>query len=246
MAATHATCSFQSAPLTEARGDFGACISSRWAIICFNPLPSPKQGETFVTEYLFRTNRVSIRSPHRSKGRHLGDLFVVQGKLVSIRSPHRSKGRLVTTQWTDSAGMFQSAPLTEARGDPPSRCGIHETDCFNPLPSPKQGETSPVANSSFLRCCFNPLPSPKQGETPCATPSRSFRYVSIRSPHRSKGRPFRTAALSVSEWFQSAPLTEARGDRSPRARLLSRRSFNPLPSPKQGETPIPSIVWCLL
>ena len=36
---------------------------------------------------------------------------------------------------------FQSAPLTEARGDTPSAKAIAAALCFNPLPSPKQGET---------------------------------------------------------------------------------------------------------
>ena len=65
---------------------------------------------------------------------------------------------------------------------------------------------------------FNPLPSPKQGET---------REIALAMP----------AANSVE--FQSAPLTEARGDNAfgwwnLTAVIVWR--FNPLPSPKQGET----------
>ena len=84
--------------------------------------------------------------------------------------------------------------------------------CFNPLPSPKQGETCAIANlyltlnvsirsphrskgrpqsygdyDGLLRG-FNPLPSPKQGETVDRTAERVLAEVSIRSPHRSKGR----------------------------------------------------------
>ena len=36
--------------------------------------------------------------------------------------------------------MFQSAPLTEARGDLPEPEQPPTRSCFNPLPSPKQGE----------------------------------------------------------------------------------------------------------
>ena len=36
--------------------------------------------------------------------------------------------------------------------------------------------------------------------------------------------------------FQSAPLTEARGDKDSSMRFNVPISFNPLPSPKQGET----------
>ena len=119
------------------------------------------------------------------------------------------------------ADSFQSAPLTEARGDlghfqEPSRGAG-----FNPLPSPKQGETDrPRATSPRRR-----LPSPKQGETP----------------------GWRVLRRLVSK-FQSAPLTEARGDAAWANAFqsgcggLDQLGFNPLPSPKQGETinPLPS------
>ena len=108
---------FQSAPLTKARGDK---IMGRYQNFsrCFNPLPSPKQGETY------------------GFGREFDIL------LVSIRSPHQSKGRLTALGASLTFCSFQSAPLTKARGDPTwprvrSPVGI----CFNPLPSPKQGET---------------------------------------------------------------------------------------------------------
>ena len=38
------------------------------------------------------------------------------------------------------------------------------------------------------------------------------------------------------EEFQSAPLTEARGDEAAETEEAVFESFNPLPSPKQGET----------
>ena len=64
-------------------------------------------------------------------------------------------------------------------------------------------------------------------------------YVSIRSPYRSKGRW--TADMHHQRrrtyQFQSAPLTEARGDRSVKfaVPIVTYTSFNPLPLPKQGE-----------
>ena len=134
---------FQSAPLTEARGD--AFAASLYVCLLV----------------------VSIRSPHRSKGRFGIDLGLSGPKVVSIRSPHRSKGRCHV------------------------RRGCHER----------------IAR-------FNPLPSPKQGEI-----SRNL------------------ASLRNSLLFQSAPLTEARGDQSECRNSLVCRSFNPLPSPKQGEIP---------
>ena len=63
-----------------------------------------------------------------------------------------------------NAWTFQSAPLTEARGD-----NLH-----NAIAAGRIG--------------FNPLPSPKQGETKDSAGNPTIGYVSIRSPHRSKGR----------------------------------------------------------
>ena len=112
---------------------------------------------------------------------------------------------------------FQSAPLTEARGDADPRDFARLVECFNPLPSPKQGETCPTRRDQKRILRFNPLPSPKQGETKVAPASGAiFAAVSIRSPHRSKGRLF----------------VFGRDHRL-------RNGFNPLPSPKQGETSKP-------
>ena len=66
--------------------------ASSWTT-SFNPLPSQKQGETLFLDQQLEDGGVSIRSPHKSKGR----LDLPDGKLnqhiVSIRSPHKSKGR---------------------------------------------------------------------------------------------------------------------------------------------------------
>ena len=84
---------------------------------------------------------------------------------VSIRSPHKSKGRLKQAEARFADELFQSAPLTKARGDPSGWPALPERICFNPLPSQKQGET---------RLLLGPQPMSE---------------VSIRSPHKSKGRP---------------------------------------------------------
>ncbi len=179
---------FQSAPLTEARGD-----------------------APIATQALMAQN-VSIRSPHRSKGRQSNVVDLLKVILVSIRSPHRSKGRRLPQFAPEAETTFQSAPLTEARGDAGAATRSAPGVRFNPLPSPKQGETTLSAHTGF--------------------PSN----VSIRSPHRSKGRLQKPGQGFTDKRFQSAPLTEARGDRAQREDRSQCRSFNPLPSPKQGET----------
>ena len=64
-----------------------------------------------------------------------------------------------------------------------------------------------------FRICFNPLPSPKQGEIAVGIIQHSAIRVSIRSPHRSKGR------YGISD----------------RQNEITEVSIRPLPSPKQGE-----------
>ena len=227
---------FQSAPLTEARGDAARRISGVGLGGSFNPLPSPKQGETNYLRSIDDTQFVSIRSPHRSKGR------------PSAR-----------TGWS-SAGAFQSAPLTEARGDLDDLAYAAGLAGFNPLPSPKQGET-PIMQAIFILFQSAPLTEARgdqqarlvrvedyefqsaplteaRGDKDSAGnftigygfqsaplteargdsaqggyPRSGKTNVSIRSPHRSKGRPREAMDSAWEEQFQSAPLTEARGDR---------------------------------
>ena len=132
---------------------------------------------------------VSIRSPHRSKGRQLHPARLAQGSIVSIRSPHRSKGRLIWMPTRRALSKFQSAPLTEARGD-------------------------------VLRCSWRP--HLKWFQSAPLTEARGDLSAGV------SGR--------CHPVFQSAPLTEARGDGEGRSVVHRTYSFNPLPSPKQGET----------
>ena len=178
---------FQSAPLTKARGDLSR---QRWdaPLVRFNPLPSQKQGETTDSKL----------PPHAS--------------IVSIRSPHKSKGRPEGLGPCRQRLLFQSAPLTKARGDPADTPSRGYSICFNPLPSQKQGETRPIYLDLHGLRGFNPLPSQKQGETDRHGHIKLAGDVSIRSPHKSKGRPARASSCPAPTKFQSAPLTKARGD----------------------------------
>ena len=92
---------------------------------------------------------------------------------------------------------FQSAPLTEARGD------VHH--CFLSFPyrmfqsaplTEARGDTSPSFKKAEQKC-FNPLPLPKQGEMKTSKDDRVELWVSIRSPYRSKGRYCREAVASL-------------------------------------------------
>ena len=111
--------------------------------IGFNPLPSPKQGETRVGGRLQSRGEVSIRSPHRSKGRP--NEWHVSILLIKFQSAPLTEARGDAPRAESSVGYaeFQSAPLTEARGDSVSLSSVVIIWRFNPLPSPKQGETGP-------------------------------------------------------------------------------------------------------
>ena len=69
------------------------------------------------------------------------DVVVPELVVVSIRSPHKSKGRPKARAYSTFSSLFQSAPLTKARGDPLGDFSMVTASGFNPLPSQKQGET---------------------------------------------------------------------------------------------------------
>ena len=155
------------------RGEIGMVQSPSFPVLGFNPLPSPKRGE------------ISLNGCCSANA------------WVSIRSPHRSEGRCAIPSLSSSTYSFQSAPLTEARGD--------------------VGETRRHAG----RCKFQsaPLTEARGDASHCSLRSLQ-EAVSIRSPHRSEGRSAALALRCGVYKFQSAPLTEARGDG-----LLSRSSY---------------------
>ena len=159
---------FQSAPLTEARGDTQDAMG-RLRFHRFNPLPSPKQGETSSSSR-YGSQELSFNPlPSPKQGETQGEPETPGTYGVSIRSPHRSKGRPNSSLISALPIKFQSAPLTEARGDSDLDSIFFGSGCFNPLPSPKQGETYSVERLKILLRSFNPLPSPKQGETTAST-----------------------------------------------------------------------------
>ena len=72
----HGAKSFQSAPLTEARGDrlvwYDPLTEARGDYLMFQSAPlTEARGDCELLSYAVSRGRVSIRSPHRSKGRLL-------------------------------------------------------------------------------------------------------------------------------------------------------------------------------
>ena len=133
---------FQSTPPAEARGDT-ASVSRMPAMVCFNPLPPPKRGETV---WLLRTGRVVLwwfqsTPPAEARGDAVPsgrttvtdsgfnplpppkrgetcESDVIRASFgVSIHSPRRSEGRQLYSSACLTTEGFQSTPPAEARGD---------------------------------------------------------------------------------------------------------------------------------
>ena len=131
---------FQSAPLTEARGDRSATRKDSRS--------KPFQSAP-LTEARGDQAEASADADHGC---------------VSIRSPHRGEGRYFFAHVRKTYGVFQSAPLTEARGDSRSTIARPSPSGFNPLPSPRRGEIHRHPRAGRWHRSFNPLPSPRRGE----------------------------------------------------------------------------------
>ena len=109
--------------------------------------------------------------------------------------------------------MFQSAPLTEARGDSPCpQPGYPDTHVSIRSPDRSQGRHDLAKILDALLAVSIRSPDRSQGRRVEARHPAALACVSIRSPDRSQGRPNLRTAYAHGRWFQSAPLTEARGD----------------------------------
>ncbi len=88
----------------------------RWKYVSIRS-PHRGEGRSGIKTYFERANDVSIRSPHRGEGRLGRHKYLHESAFVSIRSPHRGEGRSMFAVSFSEPLWFQSAPLTEARGD---------------------------------------------------------------------------------------------------------------------------------
>ena len=137
----------------------------------FNPLPLPKQGETTICSLTSRPGLVSIRSPYRSKGRP--GRAGTRPRRDEFQSAPLTEARGDTSYQSDLIpfSVFQSAPLTEARGDGASAVMRCAWPRFQSAPlTEARGDVCPAAKPP-CRSSFNPLPLPKQGETLAAITS---------------------------------------------------------------------------
>ena len=108
---------FQSAPLTGARGDaVSGWYTGDLSVVSIRS-PDRSQGRRIRINRVKSIIPVSIRSPDRSQGRPPGaGIAPARHRRVSIRSPDRSQGRRATRSAVSMPAVFQSAPLTGSQG----------------------------------------------------------------------------------------------------------------------------------
>ena len=175
---------------------------------------------------------------------------------VSIHSPRRSEGRLSARHrilphfpqvLRYAPEMFQSTPPAEARGDSAVAPGRRVARVDVSIHSPRRSEgrhrtTARTMKLDKMRFQSTP-PAEARGDyfTTPANPYAWPKLVSIHSPRRSEGRPFRsgnaTSYAHRNRPFQSTPPAEARGDpRSPYRRgSRPRRHAVSIHSPRRSE-----------
>ena len=126
---------FQSAPLTDVRGDSGLVVRGALTI------------------------DVSIRSPHGCKGRSTGARRV--HRTARFQSAPLTDVRGDVWIWTAGAVWiwFQSAPLTDVRGDQLIQATQDPKEKFQSAPlTDVRGDSYQLIVTRAL-ACFNPLPS---------------------------------------------------------------------------------------
>ena len=69
-----------------------------------------------------------------------------------------ARGDFIRLRLEKVNSVFQSAPLTEARGDRNKRLSWAPFSGFNPLPSPKRGETQQVCQAGCVLLGFQSAP----------------------------------------------------------------------------------------
>ena len=112
-----------------------------------------------------------------------------------------------------AVAQFQSAPLTGARGDVHAHghpLGVDAVSIRSPDRS--QGRRLRKYTIGSARIVSIRSPDRSQGRPPVAEDKVTVFIVSIRSPDRSQGRRMAAVRTRSASPFQSAPLTGARGD----------------------------------
>ena len=157
---------------------------------CFNPRPARKHGATRERDGVHVVGRVSIRAPHASTGRQR------------------------EIEMTEEEALFQSAPRTQARGDQ-VRHRDHAVDAHVSIRAPHASTgRHPASAQRYLYIQVSiraPHASTGRPSRRCLAPTAQA--VSIRAPHASTGRLNEMVTSRCRSEFQSAPRTQARGDR---------------------------------
>ena len=138
---------------------------------------------------------------------------------VSIHSPRRSEGRRPDAAATASTCSSSFNPLPPPkRGETFQKWEQEVAQCVS-IHSPRRSEGRHPGTARLAGAIVVSIHSPRRSEgrlDPGAT-LRDFIGVSIHSPRRSEGRRATVENVeNFTQWFQSTPPAEARGDCRPR------------------------------
>ena len=249
---------FQSTPAHQ-DGRNARFIATPGQIVCFNPLPPTRTGETQVYRIDHYLGKVSIHSrpPGREKrqaqqesdssyqfqstpahqdGRNRRGWFG-PGRRSSGFNPLPPTRTGETGRWLDVVDHpeFQSTPAHQDGRN--SRFPAARWSCpgFNPLPPTRTGETR-AQRRRGQNPRFNPLPPTRTGETAWEYRLTPAGEVSIHS--RPPGREKRLSSVLCGSVvrFQSTPAHQDGRNRTWAGNSALRVCFNPLPPTRTGET----------
>ena len=151
-------------------------------LICFNPLPAFRPGDTHPSFWKICQGNVSIHS------RRLGREILAQGTQLQIANmrfnplPAFRPGDTVAPKATLSQVKCFN-PLPAFRPGDTIVCNwiINSDYRFNPLPAFRPGDTKLNQKLRGYLVCFNPLPAFRPGDTSSFGQARPISQVSIHS-----------------------------------------------------------------
>ena len=137
-----------------------------------------------------RLQWVSIRAPVTRPGRLFDDHDQAIQATVSIRAPVTRPGRLEGTVRSGQGELFQSAPRSRDRGDPPITILRWIWSCFNPRPGHATGATNCIRAAAAGGSCFNPRPGHATGATQTGQTADEMSYGFNPRPGHATGATF--------------------------------------------------------
>ena len=126
--------------------------------------PTGVRGDAIVFKGFVKSqNMFQSAPPTGVRGDFLHQSASDASDKVSIRSPHRSEGRFSHASFISQSHVFQSAPPTGVRGDYCRQAAERNSNCDVSIRSPhrSEGRLQLLPLARFCIRSFNPLPPPE-------------------------------------------------------------------------------------